>query len=115
MTTLAWYAAVGAALLALGLVTMLVAADRFRRLVALNVAAAGSLVTLLSVAGREESADPVLQALALTGIVITVAFTGFGVVLARRIDDDEAADTEAAGSESADASAADGAGGGGPS
>ncbi|MBC7306856.1 MAG: hypothetical protein H5T80_07960, partial [Dietzia sp.] len=54
-------------------------------------------------------------ALALTGIVNTVAFTGFGVERDPRIDDDEAADTEAAGSESADASAADGAGGGGPS
>lgn len=98
MTMLAWYAAVGAALFCMGLVTMLVAADRFRRLVALNVAAAGSLVILLAVAGREESPDPVLHALALTGIVITVAFTGFGVVLARRIDDAEAADIARAGS-----------------
>ncbi|WP_314037248.1 NADH-quinone oxidoreductase subunit K [Dietzia sp. CH92] len=111
MSTLAWYAAVGAALFALGLVTMLVAADRFRRLVALNVAAAGSLVMLLSVAGREETADPVLHALALTGIVITVAFTGFGVVLARRIDD-EVADGEAADTGPADSADADG---GGPS
>lgn len=92
MTTLAWYSAIGATLFALGLVTMLLAADRFRRLVALNVAAAGSLVILLAVAGREEAADPVLHALALTGIVITVAFTGFGVVLARRIDESDEAD-----------------------
>ena len=70
MTTLAWYTAVGAALLALGLVTMLVAADRFRRLVALNVAAAGSLVILLAVAGRDPAPDPVLHALALTGICL---------------------------------------------
>ena len=98
MTTLAWYTAVGAALLALGLVTMLVAADRFRRLVALNVAAAGSLVILLAVAGRAPAPDPVLHALALTGIVITVAFTGFGVVLARRIDEAESADDDRAGS-----------------
>lgn len=92
MTTLAWYSAIGAALLAPGLVTMLLAADRFRRLVALNVAATGALVILLAVAGRDEAPDPVLHALALTGIVITVAFTGFGVVLARRIDEADAAD-----------------------
>ena len=42
--------------------------------------------------------DPVLHALALTGIVITVAFTGFGVVLARRIDEAESADDDRAGS-----------------
>jgi multicomponent Na+:H+ antiporter subunit C len=95
VTTLAWFSAIGAALFALGLVTMLLAADRFRRLVALNVSAAGSLVILLAVAGRGETADPVLHALALTGIVITVAFTGFGVVLARRIDEAEAADADA--------------------
>ena len=90
MTTLTWYSVIGAVLFALGLVTMLLAADRFRRLVALNVAATGSLVILLAVAGRDDAADPVLHALALTGIVITVAFTGFGVVLARRIDEADA-------------------------
>lgn len=90
MTVFAWYSTVGAVLFALGLVTMLLAADRFRRLVALNIAAAGSLVMLLAVAGRGDEPDPVLHALALTGIVITVAFTGFGVVLARRIDESEA-------------------------
>lgn len=94
MTTFAWYSAVGAALVALGLPVMLLAADRIRRLVALNVAAAGTLVVLLAVAGRAEEPDPVPHALALTGIVITVAFTGLGVVLARRIDDDDAARTE---------------------
>lgn len=89
MTVFAWYSLVGAVLFTLGLVTMLLAADRFRRLVALNIAAAGSLVLLLAVAGRGDEPDPVLHALALTGIVITVAFTGFGVVLARRIDETE--------------------------
>lgn len=89
MTALAWYSSVGATLFAMGLVTILVAADRVRRLVALNVAAAGTLVILLAVAGRGEEPDPVLHALALTGIVITVAFTGFGVLLARRIDEHE--------------------------
>lgn len=105
MTALAWYSAVGATLFALGLVTMLVAADRFRRVVALNVAAAGTLVILLAVAGRGADADPVLHVLALTGIVITVAFTGFGVVLARRIDDAEAAEA----TETAEAAGAAGA------
>lgn len=87
MSPLVWYSAVGAALVALGLVPMLLVADPFRRLVSLGVAASGTLVVLLAVAGRDPGPDPVLHALALTGIVITVAFTGLGVVLARRIDE----------------------------
>lgn len=87
MSSFAWYSAIGCVLVALGLVVMLLAADRFRRLVALNVAASGTLVVLLAVAGRSVDPDPVPHALALTGIVITVAFTGLGVVLARRIDE----------------------------
>lgn len=87
MSSFAWYSTIGCVLAALGLVVMLLAADRFRRLVALNVAASGTLVVLLAVAGRSVDPDPVPHALALTGIVITVAFTGLGVVLARRIDE----------------------------
>lgn len=87
MSSFAWYSAIGCVLVALGLVVMLLATDRFRRLVALNVAASGTLVVLLAVAGRSVDPDPVPHALALTGIVITVAFTGLGVVLARRIDE----------------------------
>lgn len=92
MSPFAWYSAIGCVLVALGLVVMLLAADRFRRLVALNVAASGTLVVLLAVAGRSVDPDPVPHALALTGIVITVAFTGLGVVLARRIDELDAQD-----------------------
>ena len=95
MTSLTWYSIVGAVLVALGLCSMFLTADRFRRLVALNVAAGGTLVILLAVAGRADPPDPVPHALALTGIVITVAFTGLGVVLARRLDDaDRAADDD---------------------
>ncbi|MFN3338227.1 MAG: NADH-quinone oxidoreductase subunit K [Dietzia sp.] len=87
MSSFAWYSTIGCVLASSGLVVMLLAADRFRRLVALNVAASGTLVVLLAVAGRSVEPDPVPHALALTGIVITVAFTGLGVVLARRIDE----------------------------
>lgn len=100
MSSFAWYSTVGSVLVASGLVVMLLAADRFRRLVALNVAASGTLVVLLAVAGRAEEPDPVPHALALTGIVITVAFTGLGVVLARRIDEpDEPSEPDEPGEE----------------
>lgn len=95
MTSFAWYATVGAVLVALGFSAMVLTADRFRRLVALNVAAGGTLVILLAVAGRADPPDPVPHALALTGIVITVAFTGLGVVLARRLDDADRAESDA--------------------
>lgn len=94
MTSFAWYSIVGAVLVALGFSSMFLTADRFRRLVALNVAAGGTLVILLAVAGRADPPDPVPHALALTGIVITVAFTGLGVVLARRLDDADRAEQD---------------------
>lgn len=108
MTSFAWYATVGAVLVALGFSAMFLTADRFRRLVALNVAAGGTLVILLAVAGRADPPDPVPHALALTGIVITVAFTGLGVVLARRLDDADRADHPAGAGPSAAASGPEG-------
>lgn len=87
MTVTEWYLWVGSALVVLGLGPALLGADRIRRLVALNVMSAGTLVILLAVAGRTDPPDPVLHALALTSIVITVAMTGLGVVLTRRLDE----------------------------
>lgn len=94
MTVTEWYLWVGSALVVLGLGPTLLGADRIRRLVALNVTSSGTLVILLAVAGRTDPPDPVLHALALTSIVITVAMTGFGIVLTRRIDELDEEDEE---------------------
>lgn len=97
MTVTEWYLWVGSALVVLGLGPTLLGADRIRRLVALNVTSSGTLVILLAVAGRTDPPDPVLHALALTSIVITVAMTGFGIVLTRRIDELDEEDEEGGG------------------
>lgn len=90
-----WYLLVAAALIALGLARFLLVRDRVSRLVAMNVLGSGSLLFLLALAARSEPADPVLSALVITGLVITVAFTGVGAVLIRRIEGLRAEDLRA--------------------
>ena len=106
IATVDLFLAVGAFLVAAGIVRLLLVEDRHLQLVALNVAAGGSLVLLTALAARLAPGDPVPHALALTGIVITVCFTGVGLVLAGRIAraegeaadaDDEAEDPSSAG------------------
>lgn len=61
-----------------------------RRVLALNVAGAGVLLTLVVVAARADGADrdPVPHGLVLTGIVVTVSVTAVALGLARRIEQD---------------------------
>lgn len=81
-----WYLGLAVVLVVAGLVRMLLVEDRVARLVAMNVVGSGSLLVLVALAARSDSTDPVLSALVITGLVITVAFTGVGAVLIRRIE-----------------------------
>lgn len=89
MSAVVWFLLVAAALVSLGTVRLLTAEDPVVRLVALNVAGSGGLLVLVALAARTDGPDPVPQALALTGIVITVAVTGVGLALVRRLEDGE--------------------------
>lgn len=92
MSVLEWYLWAAAALTVLGGVRLLLAHDPLVRLIAVNVAGGGGLLVLGAFAARSDPPDPVAHALILTGIVITVAFTGVGLVLLRRTqeaDEDE--------------------------
>lgn len=80
------FLAVAALLIAGGVVRILLVTDHVARLVAMNIIGSGSLLVLIALAARSESIDPVLSALTITGLVITVAFTGVGAVLVRRIE-----------------------------
>jgi multicomponent Na+:H+ antiporter subunit C len=53
----------------------------------LNIMASGVFLLFISLAVRSGSpfADPVPQAMVLTGIVISISATGFALALARRI------------------------------
>lgn len=78
----------GGVVTVLGAVRLLTVRDHLGRVVALNVAGAGTLLVLVALAAAGPGGtDPVLQALALTGIVITVSMTGLALVLVRRLDD----------------------------
>lgn len=89
MSVAAWYLLVGSVLVAVGAVRMLTVHDPVVRLVALNIASAGALLALVALAARSSPPDPVPHALALTGIVITVAVTGVGLALVRLLEDGE--------------------------
>lgn len=89
MSAVSWFLLVGAALFALGSVRLLTAQDVIVRLVALNVAGSGGLLALVALAARTDEPDPVPHALALTGIVITVAVTGVGLAVVRRLEGEE--------------------------
>lgn len=82
-----WYLLVAVVVAVAGTVRLLLARDLVTRLVALNVVGVGSLLVLLALAARFSPIDPVLSALVITGLVITVAFTGLGAALIRRIED----------------------------
>ncbi|HIW99921.1 MAG TPA: NADH-quinone oxidoreductase subunit K [Candidatus Nesterenkonia stercoripullorum] len=86
MTAELWYLLLGSLLTVAGLTRMMLTRDLVARLIAMNVVGVGSLVVLLSLAARSHAIDPVLSALVITGLVITVAFTGVGAVLIRRIE-----------------------------
>lgn len=93
MTRPEWYLTLGAVLFVLGSVRVLLTTDLVRRVVAVNVAGAGTLIILIALASPDSGGpDSVLHALALTGIVITVSLSGFALVLARHIEANAAAD-----------------------
>ncbi len=61
-----------------------------RKLLALNIMGSAVFLVLVSIAARAPGAapDPVPLAMVLTGIVVAVAATAFGLVLARRIHEE---------------------------
>lgn len=94
LTTPQWYLLLGTVIGVVGTVRLLLTRDLVARLIAMNVVGVGSLLILVSLGARNgpdaggqgDSPDPVLSALVITGLVITVAFTGLGAVLIRRIE-----------------------------
>lgn len=73
-------------LVAGGLAALILQAELMRKLLAFNVMGAGIFIFILLLAprGTDGRADPIAQALLLTGIVIAIAATSLGLLLARR-------------------------------
>jgi multicomponent Na+:H+ antiporter subunit C len=86
MTMALWYACIGAALLGIGLHSLIMTPSVFRKLIALNIMGNGAFLILVSLAKRVPEAghlvpDPVPQAMVLTGIVVAVSATALGLAL----------------------------------
>lgn len=87
MTSLALYTVAGAVLVVAGLHGVLLRAHLFWKVLAVNVMAGGIFLILVSVPARLHpgQADPVPQAMALTGIVVAVATTAVALGMALRV------------------------------
>ncbi|MFW5791634.1 MAG: sodium:proton antiporter [Desulfohalobiaceae bacterium] len=74
-------------LFCLGLHGLFTRRHLLRKIMGMNIMAGGVFLLLISVAQRSGSqlADPVPQAMVLTGIVISISATGFALALMRRI------------------------------
>jgi multicomponent Na+:H+ antiporter subunit C len=83
------HAVAGAVLFVLGLYGLTVHPHLLRKLIAFNIAGSGVFLVLVGLPQRAPGAppDPVSIALVLTGIVVAVSTTAFGLALARRLHD----------------------------
>lgn len=85
MTTGMLFALAGAALFALGAGGVLLLEHLLRRILAFNLMGSGAFLVLVGLAQRDGTADPVPQAMVLTGIVVSVAATALALALLRRL------------------------------
>ncbi|PKO54905.1 MAG: Na+/H+ antiporter subunit C [Betaproteobacteria bacterium HGW-Betaproteobacteria-2] len=79
------FASVGVILFALGVAGVLLLGHLLRRILAFNVMGSGAFLVLVGLAQRNGIADPVPQAMVLTGIVVAVAATALALALVRRL------------------------------
>jgi multicomponent Na+:H+ antiporter subunit C len=81
------YAAAGVLLFCLGAYALIAQPHLLRKVLAVNVMASGSFLVLVGFAqrGAGQGADPVPQALVLTGIVVAVSATAVALALLRRL------------------------------
>jgi multicomponent Na+:H+ antiporter subunit C len=85
MTSGLLFALVGIALFALGAAGVVLIGHLLRRILAFNLMGGGAFLVLVGLAQRNDTPDPVPQAMVLTGIVVAVAATALALALARRL------------------------------
>ncbi len=82
-----------ACLVGLGLYGLIVHSSALRKILSFNVLGSGIFLLLGVIARRGAAAglvaDPVPQALVITGIVVAFSATALGVALIRRLDEDD--------------------------
>ena len=80
------YALTGAVLIGIGVFGLLRSQHPLRQLLAVNVIGASIFLILVAFAARGgEAPDPVPHAMVLTGIVIAISATAYGLALIRRL------------------------------
>jgi multicomponent Na+:H+ antiporter subunit C len=80
------YALGALALFSIGLYGMIVCRHLVRKVIALNFAGSGVFMLLVAFARRApDTADPVPQAMVLTGIIVAFAATAFALALVLRV------------------------------
>lgn len=100
MSTDLIYVTTAVVLIGLGLYTVLIRRHLVRKLMAVNILGSGVFILFIALASSEEGdADPVPQAMVLTGIVVAVSATALGLVLIRRIDEADLKNAELGGEE----------------
>jgi len=85
MTTGLLLALTGAALFAMGLAGVVLIDHLLRRILAFNLMGSGAFLVLVGLAQRTGVADPLPQAMVLTGIVVAVAATALALALVRKL------------------------------
>ena len=85
MTSGLIFALAGAALFTMGMAGVVLIEHLLRRVLAFNLMGSGAFLVLVGLAQRTGVADPVPQAMVLTGIVVAVAATALALALVRRL------------------------------
>jgi multicomponent Na+:H+ antiporter subunit C len=87
MTSLMLYTVVGVGLVALGFVSMMTRAHLFWKVLAFNIMGSGTYLVLVAASARLDAlqADPVPQAMVLTGIVVTAGATALSLGMILRV------------------------------
>jgi multicomponent Na+:H+ antiporter subunit C len=88
------YALTGVLLFVLGTAGVFLLADAVRRILAYNILGSGAFLVLVGLAQRHGVADPVPQAMVLTGIVVAVASTALELAFVRRLHEEQAEATD---------------------
>ena len=85
MKTSMLFALVGVLLFAIGIAGIVLRRHVLRKILAFNIMGSGIFLVLIGLAQRDGNADPVPQAMVLTGIVVAIAATALALALARRL------------------------------
>jgi multicomponent Na+:H+ antiporter subunit C len=85
VTSTALYALAGIAILGIGLAGLITRPHLLTKVLSFNLMATGASMLLVGLANHGNGADPVPQAMVLTGIVVSVSATAVALALIARI------------------------------